>query len=172
MSSKNYPNLKPYEPGVSGNPSGKKKGTKSMRTILTKIARTKFKVINPLTDWVDNMKAMPGQGIVIATTKQQLKKKKKELLSMRDIWMMNLAVSAYSGNSRAIKMAHDILEGKPKQPIEIAGTIKNTYEPDDGLKDMPTEMVEELLKLHKKYGEKSTLISQVPKKKPKKSKSK
>lgn len=37
MDTKNYPNLKPWKPGQSGNPAGRKPGSKNVSTIVRKL---------------------------------------------------------------------------------------------------------------------------------------
>lgn len=37
MNTKNYPNLKPWKPGQSGNPTGRKPGSKNVSTIVRKL---------------------------------------------------------------------------------------------------------------------------------------
>lgn len=37
MNNKNYPNLKPWQPGQSGNPAGRKPGSKNISTIIQKL---------------------------------------------------------------------------------------------------------------------------------------
>lgn len=43
MNNKKYPNLKPWQPGQSGNPAGRKPGSKNMSTIVQELLDQDFK---------------------------------------------------------------------------------------------------------------------------------
>lgn len=90
----NTEGLKPFKEGQSGNPAGKPKGSKSMKTILREMMEL----------MVDNPK---GQ-----LTEQYSKDNKisvKEMLVMQDI------INAQKGNEKAKQRIWEYLEGKPDQ---------------------------------------------------------
>lgn len=100
--SPNMDGLKPFEAGKSGNPAGKPKGIKSMKTILREMMEL----------MVENPK---GQ-----LTEQYSKDNKisvKEMLVMQDI------INAQKGNEKARQRIWEYLEGKPDQKTEIKAEI-------------------------------------------------
>ena len=90
-------NLKPFKPGVSGNPKGKKAGSHNLTTIL-KMA---------LDLQVDT-------GGIHPITNQKISKK----LSARELIILKQISAALGGNLYAIRDIWDRLEGKPKEFIE------------------------------------------------------
>lgn len=91
---KNGGTLYVYEPGESGNPSGKPKGTKNRATILRQLIDVKTKLVNKET----------GEEI-------QLSYEYKVMIALID--------KALSGDVNAIKEVQDTLYGKIKDIVEI-----------------------------------------------------
>ena len=83
-----YPNKETqFKPGQSGNPAGKKPGTKSITTLLKKILHVELDTTDPVT-------------------KEKCKKSISEIIGLR------LASQAMSGNIKAIKIILDRVEGR------------------------------------------------------------
>ena len=80
-------NLKPFPPGVSGNPAGRAKGTENVSTRLKRILSLELDVNDPIT-------------------KEKGKKSIAEIIGLR------LASDAMAGNIKAIKIVLDRVEGK------------------------------------------------------------
>jgi len=89
----NEDNLKPFPKGVSGNPKGKKKGTKNTSTIIKDILNTKIDMKDPING----------------------EKTKKEI---RYAMIMKQVQRALGGNLNAYKELIDRIDGKPTQSIK------------------------------------------------------
>lgn len=59
MNKKNYPNLKPWTKGTSGNPSGRKPGSKNVSTIVRELLEQDVDTRFPLSDQIE--KVMSGK---------------------------------------------------------------------------------------------------------------
>lgn len=88
--------LIPFKPGQSGNPAGKKKGTKNTATILRKVWETKMEGKDPKTGRMRKM-------------------------TVGEMAMYALAQKASKGDVVACREIMDRLDGKVAQPMEHAG---------------------------------------------------
>lgn len=88
----NNENLKPFKPGQSGNPAGRKKGSKNRSTIAREWLAANTNIKNPLT----------GQS---------------EDLSQEDIITLALIKKARRGNVAAYQALMDSAWGKPTQQV-------------------------------------------------------
>jgi len=91
-------NLKPFEKGKSGNPSGRKPGALSLKTYIKKwlVAEEKFQ--NPITEEI-------------------------ETLSQYDIIVLMQIAKARKGDTKAFEVLIDRIEGKAKQAIDLEQEI-------------------------------------------------
>lgn len=106
-------NLIPFEPGKSGNPNGRPKGSRSLTYILRQYMEKELDIDDPIT-------------------KARVSKK------IGDIINLKLISNAIKGDHQSIKQVFDRLEGMPKQeidttirtpePINIEFTL---FKPDD-----------------------------------------
>jgi len=87
-------NLKSWEPGQSGNPTGKKPGTLSFKTIIRKWMNAEMDEIDPVT----------GQTIK---------------MPLADIITLKQFQKAKKGDSRAFELLKNHIEALPKQGIDI-----------------------------------------------------
>ena len=85
-----------WKPGQSGNPKGRPKGIKDIRTQIREILKRKMEVTDPIDKKTKKMTI--GQQIVTAQVGQALK-----------------------GNTKAFNALVDRLEGKVTQPLEHLG---------------------------------------------------
>lgn len=88
--------LIPFKPGQSGNPAGKKKGTKNTATILRKIWAAKMNGTDPATG-------------------------KMRKMSIGELASYAIAQKASKGDVIAYREILDRLDGKVVQPMEHAG---------------------------------------------------
>lgn len=88
--------LIPFKPGQSGNPAGKKKGTKNTATILRKIWQTKMEGKDPKTG-------------------------RMRMMTVAEMSCYALAQKASKGDTRSIEIIMDRLDGKVPQAIEQSG---------------------------------------------------
>lgn len=76
MNTKNYPNLKPWKRGQSGNPAGRKPGSKNVSTIVRKLLEQKavdeMLSINNLNDLANGQPTSYAQAMVLAMIKKAL----------------------------------------------------------------------------------------------------
>lgn len=76
MNNKKYPNLKPWQPGQSGNPTGRKVGSKNVSTIvrelLEKDASEELLASSKLTDLANGEPTSYAQAIVYAMLQKAL----------------------------------------------------------------------------------------------------
>lgn len=87
-----------FKPGQSGNPAGKKKGTKNLSTILRELVECEMDVIDPFT-------------------------KKTEKKKVSEILMLKLVKKGMNDEDLAsIKEIFDRLEGKAAQRIDFGGS--------------------------------------------------
>lgn len=96
----NTKNLKPWQPGQSGNPKGLKKGTKQLTTILQKLVDRKIKVRDPF-----------------------VKSKKKIEMTVGEALNFNLLALGLKGNIKALTLIYDRIEGKAINQMEISGSL-------------------------------------------------
>lgn len=89
-------NLKPFEPGQSGNPTGNPPGYKQRATILRKWADVNVDIVNPIT-------------------------KEKEKATVEDEVILSLIRESRKGNVPAIKEFLDTLYGKITDKTEVTG---------------------------------------------------
>ncbi len=86
-------NLKPFQPGISGNPNGREVGTKNRSTIARKWLDVEITAKNPLTG-------------------------ENERLSQEDLITLAQIKAALQSESTAYKVLMDSRYGAPKQEIE------------------------------------------------------
>jgi hypothetical protein len=76
MNNRNYPNLKPWQPGQSGNPAGRKVGSKNVSTIVRELleqdADEKLLTSNNIADVAKDKSTSYAQAIVLAMLKKAL----------------------------------------------------------------------------------------------------
>lgn len=76
MNSKQYPNLKPWQPGQSGNPAGRKLGSKNVSTIVRELleqdADTDILIASKVADFTNGKPTSYAQAIAIAMLKKAL----------------------------------------------------------------------------------------------------
>ena len=76
MPNKNFSNLKPWKPGQSGNPAGRKPGSKNVSTIVRKLleqdAKDGILSDSSLTDLVSGQSTSYAQAMVLAMIKKGL----------------------------------------------------------------------------------------------------
>jgi hypothetical protein len=76
MNNRNYPNLKPWQPGQSGNPAGRKVGSKNVSTIVRELleqdADEKLLTSNNIADVAKDKSTSYAQAIVFAMLKKAL----------------------------------------------------------------------------------------------------
>ncbi|QQS18039.1 hypothetical protein IPL68_05335 [Candidatus Saccharibacteria bacterium] len=76
MYNKNYPNLKPWKSGQSGNPAGRKQGSKNISTIVRKLleqnAGANLLFSTHLTDLAKGQPTSYAQAMVLAMIKKAL----------------------------------------------------------------------------------------------------
>jgi hypothetical protein len=101
----NEQNLKPFPKGVSGNPSGKPKGTEHSKTRLKRILDLVQKKRNPITG-------------------------EEEEFTVLELMDMQIIAKALKGDQRAYQEVIDRLEGKPKQTseVEVSGGMTINWE--------------------------------------------
>lgn len=121
VSEKSKKNLVRFKKGKSGNPKGKKKGTKDFKTILKEIMAVELETTDPFT-------------------------KKKCKISNRKSMMINLFSLAMKKTNtlkdlRAIEAIMDRMEGKPVQQTNIGGIDGNPIEVET--KNINLKMTEE-----------------------------
>lgn len=87
-------NLKPFEKGKSGNPSGRKPGALSLKTYIKKWLSAEEKFQNPITE-------------------------EMETLSQYDIIVLMQIAKARKGDTKAFEVLIDRIEGKPKHELDI-----------------------------------------------------
>jgi hypothetical protein len=90
----NKENLTSWQPGQSGNPKGREKGTLNSKTIITKWLQAKEKIKNPITG-------------------------KTEVMTQYDAIVLAQLAKARAKGTDAFNALLDRLEGKPKQQIEL-----------------------------------------------------
>src|SRR5215210_6970327 len=76
MSNKNFSNLKPWKPGQSGNPAGRKPGSKNVSTIVRKLleqdAVEEILSSSNLNNLANNQTTSYAQAMVLAMIKKAL----------------------------------------------------------------------------------------------------
>lgn len=76
MNNKKYPNLKPWQPGQSGNPTGRKVGSKNVSTIVRELleqdANTNLLTISHIADLANGNPTSYAQAIAFAMLKKAL----------------------------------------------------------------------------------------------------
>jgi len=87
-------NLKPFQPGKSGNPAGKPKGTPNTSTRLRRLLDITQNLSNPITEEVEGF-----------TVLEQID--------------MKLIMKAREGDLNSIKEVYDRMEGKPQQSVDM-----------------------------------------------------
>lgn len=95
---KSNANLKPFQPGQSGNPSGRPEGARNRSTVLKELLRTICEFTNPLT-------------------------LRKETADLETQIMAALAAKARRGDIAAIKEIQDTLYGKVTDKQELSGDL-------------------------------------------------
>lgn len=90
----NSENLTPFQPGKSGNPAGKPKGTLDAKTVIRKWLEVKEKIKNPITG-------------------------KMEIMTQYDAIVLAQLAKARAKGTDAFNALLDRTEGKPKQQIEM-----------------------------------------------------
>jgi len=87
-------NLKPFQPGISGNPAGKPKGTPNTSTRLRRLLDITQNLSNPITKELEGF-----------TVLEQID--------------MKLIMKAREGDLNSIKEVYDRMEGKPQQSVDM-----------------------------------------------------
>lgn len=76
MNNKKYPNLKPWQPGQSGNPAGRKVGSKNVSTIVRELleqdADTDILINTKVADLANGKPTSYAQAIVLAMLRKAL----------------------------------------------------------------------------------------------------
>lgn len=76
MNNKKYPNLKPWQPGQSGNPAGRKIGSKNVSTIVRELleqdADTNILISTKIADLANGTPTSYAQAIVLAMLRKAL----------------------------------------------------------------------------------------------------
>lgn len=76
MNNKKYSNLKPWQPGQSGNPAGRKVGSKNVSTIVRELleqdASEQLLISNNIADLTNGKPTSYAQAIVLAMLKKAL----------------------------------------------------------------------------------------------------
>ena len=85
-------NLIPFKPGQSGNPAGKKKGTKNWATLYRKALKYKVDATDPRTGTARRM-------------------------TLQEVVVLSIIQQAAKGNVRAASHITDRMDGKALQPI-------------------------------------------------------
>lgn len=99
----NNDNLKPFQPGQSGNPSGKPKGAKHYSTLLKEALEL---------------------GVEVEINKKKITVDEAELIKQ-------VAKGIAKGNIKFIELAFDRVDGKPNQPITADINIGSLSEMSD-----------------------------------------
>lgn len=93
----NTDNLKPFQPGQSGNPAGMKPGTRHYATLLRKALE---------------------EGVEVEINKKKI--------TVNDAYVMKqVAKGVAKGSARMIELVFDRIDGKATQAIEHSGSIGN-----------------------------------------------
>lgn len=101
---KRLANLKPpFKPGECGNPAGRPKGTRNIKTILSELLEITEKVKNPVTGEVGEVSQI-------------------EMIAAK------LVVMAKNGDLASIDRVLDRTEGKPATSINLGGQQDNPVE--------------------------------------------
>lgn len=95
---KSNANLKPFQPGQSGNPNGRPEGARNRSTVLKELLATICEFTNPLT-------------------------LRKETADLETQIMAALAAKARRGDIAAIKEIQDTLYGKVTDKQELSGDL-------------------------------------------------
>ena len=137
---KSKENLKPSEPGMTNNPTGRPKGVKNRATILKEIFSMKIKTKNPLKD--DKVQKMTVEQIInIAQAKK-----------------------AMDGDSKAYELVTQAVYGKIPIDVNLGGQEDNPIVVDKKVTEMsPLQLFifkygedsDEVRKFREKYPEKS-----------------
>lgn len=93
-----------FKPGVSGNPAGKPKGTRSISSIIREYLEAEIEVTDPIT-------------------KTKGKKKISEVISLK------MLQQAINGDMRAMQEILDRTEGKAAQRIDFGGQGEDGSKP-------------------------------------------
>lgn len=93
--------------GPSPNPKGKPKGTRSLTTILREL-----------------MNAGAPDMLQKGEMKELLKRLKIAKPTNGDLLMLRLFIKGMQGDTKAMEMVIDRMDGKPKQEVEINGSSK------------------------------------------------
>ena len=93
-------NLKPFEPGESGNPNGRPKGSKNRSTIARQWLEVNQSLKNPITG-------------------------EQETMSQEDLMTLALIKKARDGDVNAYKALMDSGYGSPQQTTESLVTVNN-----------------------------------------------
>lgn len=99
-------NLKPFQPGQSGNPAGKPPGAKNRSTIARKVLEMK--------------------GLLSKERMGSLKSKFPDItdnMTVEEIMTIVMAEGAISGDDKAYKAVMDSAYGAPKQEVENTGNV-------------------------------------------------
>lgn len=97
-------NLKPFKPGETGNPNGRPKGARSMKTILREALELLVEV--------------PNNEMI----KQWSKENK---LPIKEVLVLKELSEALKGNDKAKQRVWEYVEGKPDQKQQIDANVVN-----------------------------------------------
>ena len=118
---KRHENLTPFKPGESGNPAGKKKGTKNYKTLIRDMLEI---------DASDHIETEDREKI------EAMAKVLGKHFSMRQLMVFKQYQKAIKGDTSAFNALVDREEGRPVQ-VNKNENVEMSYE--DYLKELPDE---------------------------------
>ncbi len=117
MNNKKYPNLKPWQPGQSGNPAGRKVGSKNVSTIVSDLleqdASEQLLNSNNIADLANGKPTSYAQAIVFAMLKKALTGNVQAACWLTEQQMLSYASeSGQNGLFNASKLLVEIVPSK------------------------------------------------------------
>lgn len=120
MKNKKYPNLKPWQAGQSGNPSGRKLGSKNMASIVRELLEqdidTRFPLNDRLKQLISENGATYAKAIVYAMLLKAIDGDVRAATYLTELQMTGEANDGETGLFNASKLQIEIV--KPKQSAE------------------------------------------------------
>lgn len=122
MNNKKYPNLKPWQPGQSGNPAGRKVGSKNVSTIVRELlkqdADTDILVSTKVADLANGRPTSYAQAIVLAMLRKALEGNVQAVSWLTEQQVLSYANEAgETGLFNASKLQIEIVQ--PKSSAEV-----------------------------------------------------